>query len=169
MAPGRVPLPLRVAEELIYVNAKQYHGILRRRKTRAKLEAQNKLTKRSKPYLHESRHLHAMRRARGSGGRFLETKKLQQSKLTFADGDQNVSGSALLQLGGSTLESENSSMGGASAACSDISSVSNNDDIFRQVDLGFVGFHPHLGRSLQGSGSSHIIQNGTHHPVSVVQ
>lgn len=49
IAPARVPLPHGLAEDgPIYVNAKQYHGILRRRQSRAKLEAQNKVIRNRK-------------------------------------------------------------------------------------------------------------------------
>ena len=52
------------------INEWELFRILKRRQARAKLEAEGRIPKERKKYLHESRHLHALKRVRGEGGKF---------------------------------------------------------------------------------------------------
>ncbi|XP_059633185.1 nuclear transcription factor Y subunit A-3-like isoform X2 [Cornus florida] len=153
IAPARVPLPPELSEDgPIYVNAKQYHGILRRRQTRARLEAQNKLVKNRKPYLHESRHLHALNRVRGSGGRFLSTKKLQQSEQSPTTNSHYPSGSRHFCQKGYMSQFDNHQSESST-------SVTNTDVHLQQQDHRFSVISPHMGVTVAGNGS--LMCNGT--------
>lgn len=170
MAPSRVPLPvLNPQEEVIFINPKQYNGIMRRRKHRAKLEAQTNPVKARKPYLHESRHLHALKRPRGAGGRFLNMSKLQEPKPSSPSTDALIAGSAQPPFNGNTAsesevhQPENNREGASTTSCSDVTSSSNSDDVFLQPEFRFSStYPPHIGGSMKrnDSGSNNLGGSG---------
>ena len=81
-------------EEPLYVNAKQYNRILKRREARAKLEAEGRIPKQRQKFLYESRHLHALRRVRGEGGRFSSGSTTQSEQDTPASSTSPTNSSA---------------------------------------------------------------------------
>lgn len=87
--PQSPEMPQGQEESPLYVNAKQFHRILKRRVARQRLEEALRLTSKGrKPYLHESRHNHAMRRPRGPGGRFLTADEVAEIERKKTDGTE---------------------------------------------------------------------------------
>lgn len=154
---GRVMLPFSVTTEdgPIYVNPKQYHGILRRRKMRAK-EGMKSRSTRDKPYIHESRHRHACRRVRGVGGRFINTKNLENEMNKHQKGkaasDQvtfpssHSSSSEVLQSEGGNLNSSKEVVSGyksSNFSSAEVTSMYSKDfDCFGYNPGRPFSFHP---------------------------
>ncbi|TYH47220.1 hypothetical protein ES332_D11G396600v1 [Gossypium tomentosum] len=141
---GRVMLPLNMASEEgpIYVNAKQYKGIMRRRQSRAKAVLQNKLSKARKPYMHYSRHLHAMRRPRGCGGRFLNTRGSGSDKDDTATkkATQGLMSNRSCSSDSGTL---NSSKGPTHSGSSEVTSIYSRRDLDHHFLIDQLGLSVH--------------------------
>jgi len=101
------------------------------------------------PYLHESRHLHALNRVRGSGGRFLSTKKLQQPESISGTRNNSTSGS---NQNTNTFVFEPHQSQGMETGTSSISN-GGSGSFFQHSDHGFPGMSSsHIGGSMQRNG-----------------
>ena len=121
------------------------------------------------PYLHKSRHLHALNRVRALVDVFSGTKR--QSDQNASSSTHHVSDSVSVHQKdtGDTEShySESSEFLPSVAIHSDMTIVSNTNDNFQQQDRRFLGIPPHMSGAMEFHGG--FMRAGNQHFASVVR
>jgi len=140
LAPMYTHLPLNptttMDEMPLYVNAKQYNRILKRRAARAKQEHDNMILPR-KGYLHQSRHKWAKGRKRGPGGRFLSRGESLKDEEEEEDDNKNglvgTGGENSLDVEEAVAEHHNNTATGLASDNTSTSTTGQDDDLSEAV------------------------------------